>query len=145
MFRVLVLLLAVICCCTCSQSQALHAHSTFAHRAFKVANSKVVNCVKYLHRPVSFYPNSSATFTISILLCGDIELNPGPSKTERECNKSQRKLRSVDQSNGQLPNGNIDNGDVNLYIAQNPSFSSILFASFHQGNEVFNEHSYLPS
>ena len=34
---------------------------------------------KYCKTPLRYYPNSSATFTLSLICCGDVDPNPGPA------------------------------------------------------------------
>ena len=38
---------------------------------------------RYLKSPVMYYPNTCATFNISLVSCGDIQPNPGPRETSQ--------------------------------------------------------------
>ena len=57
-------------------------------------NSNLV-CKGYHRRTICYYPNSTTTFNLSILSCGDVEANPGPKKSDeaRDIQKLANKLK----------------------------------------------------
>ena len=77
-----------------AQTGEQHVFSDILNERSPHYNSNLV-CKGDHKRTICYYPNSTTTFNLSNLSCGDVEANPGPQNSDeaRDIQKSANKLK----------------------------------------------------
>ena len=90
------LIVLFTCLETCLDADPFTSETQLYYKHNHSLNGKSLNHNKFLASRVPLYPNSSVSFQIELLICGDIELNPGPPPSNKE--HSNPNTRKYDNS-----------------------------------------------